>query len=1001
MCLGLLALAAWGAVARGEVEPPMAPLDAPIVITADQASRWREGQYEVWLLGGDCQIQQDQVRARCRDAVLWIDRGDPSRGILSKIIAYLETDVWITFGRQGAVLEDRFWLGRFHTSSRVVVRAPLDLPAPKAEPPVVQRGMEARNWETRQDVRPAQFVPLQPAPAQQELLPNVSPEPSPTFHFGRINVYGRSGVRPTLETIPKPDSNETIGAFTSGVRITVSGIDNVPHVQSGTVILEADRIVFWTDYFSKMGGPDGATAPSDRWEFYLEGNIVFREGDRVIYADRMYYNTNNTQGVILNAEALTPVADYQGLIRLKADVLQQLNQQNFVAYGAAITSSRLGVPRYWIQSQNLTFQDLQQPDINPITGVVNLDPVTREAAVEHQYLATSHNNFLYIGGYPVLYWPLMATDLSKPTFYVDRIRINNDGVFGTQALIDWDMYQLLGIRNPPAESDWTISTDYLSERGFAAGTNFRYESADLFHLPGPYSGFVDAWGLNDRGRDNLGFTRRALIPEQEFRGRVLAQHRHRLPAGFQFSGELGISSERTFMEQFYGQEWDELKDQTTGLELKQYNANQSWSITADARLNDFLTQTEWLPRLDHFLLGQSVLFDRLTWYTHSHVGYANLEVADPPSPVNPAEVASFMLLPWEVQREGVHAATRHELGLPVQVGPTKWVPYVLGEVFHVGESISGTELTRTFGQAGVRASLPFWATNPAIRSPLFNLNGMAHKVVLDAELMWAEADEELTAYPLYESLDDDNIERFRRRMAAQAGSVPLVYDPRFFALRSGMQSWVTAPSTVVADDLTLLTLGMRQRWQTKRGLPGQERIVDWIVLDVEGSLFPKPDRDNFGEEFGLFNYDFRWHLGDRLTLLSDGFVDVFAGGLRTFTVGGVITRPQRGQLYVGFRTIEGPISTNILSGSLSYRMSDKWVLTSSSSLALDNDGNVGQSLALTRIGESALIRAGVTFDESRDNVGLIFAVEPRFLASSQLRRIGGAQIPPAGALGLE
>ena len=306
-------------------------------------------------------------------------------------------------------------------------------------------------------------VAVQPAPAQQELLPNVSPEPSPTFHFGRINVYGRSGVRPTLETIPKPDSNETIGAFTSGVRITVSGIDNVPHVQSGTVILEADRIVFWTDYFSKMGGPDGATAPSDRWEFYLEGNIVFREGDRVIYADRMYYNTNNTQGVILNAEALTPVADYQGLIRLKADVLQQLNQQNFVAYGAAITSSRLGVPRYWIQSQNLTFQDLQQPDINPITGVVNLDPVTREAAVEHQYLATSHNNFLYIGGYPVLYWPLMATDLSKPTFYVDRIRINNDGVFGTQALIDWDMYQLLGIRNPPAESDWTISTDYLSE----------------------------------------------------------------------------------------------------------------------------------------------------------------------------------------------------------------------------------------------------------------------------------------------------------------------------------------------------------------------------------------------------------------------------------------------------------------------------------------------------------------------------------------------------------
>ena len=68
---------------------------------------------------------------------------------------------------------------------------------------------------------------------------------------------------------------------------------------------------------------------------------------------------------------------------------------------------------------------------------------------------------------------------------------------------------------------------------------------------------------------------------------------------------------------------------------------------------------------------------------------------------------------------------------------------------------------------------------------------------------------------------------------------------------------------------------MRQRWQTKRGLPGQERIIDWITLDIEGSLFPKHDRDNFGQMLGLVNYDFRWHVGDRFALLSDGFFDFF------------------------------------------------------------------------------------------------------------------------------
>ena len=44
---------------------------------------------------------------------------------------------------------------------------------------------------------------------------------------------------------------------------------------------------------------------------------------------------------ILNADVLTPVPSYRGLLRLKADVVQQLNADQFQAYGAAITSSRI------------------------------------------------------------------------------------------------------------------------------------------------------------------------------------------------------------------------------------------------------------------------------------------------------------------------------------------------------------------------------------------------------------------------------------------------------------------------------------------------------------------------------------------------------------------------------------------------------------------------------------------------------------------------------------
>ena len=154
-------------------------------------------------------------------------------------------------------------------------------------------------------------------------------------------------------------------------------------------------------------------------EVYMEGNIVFRQGDRLIYADRMYYNATYEYGVVLAAEVFTPVPDYQGVVRLKADVLQQMNRQFFQAYGAAVTTSQMGVPKYWFQSEQISFRDTQVPRVNALTGQLEPDPKTNEAAVDHELLATSRNNFIYLGGVPVFYWPVMATDLRKPSYYLN------------------------------------------------------------------------------------------------------------------------------------------------------------------------------------------------------------------------------------------------------------------------------------------------------------------------------------------------------------------------------------------------------------------------------------------------------------------------------------------------------------------------------------------------------------------------------------------------------
>jgi hypothetical protein len=535
---------------------------------------------------------------------------------------------------------------------------------------------------------------------------------------------------------------------------------------------------------------------------------------------------------------------------------------------------------------------------------------------------------------------------------------------------------------------------------------------------------INGWGIKDRGLDNLGRGRRAVPPTTEYRGRVFGHHRQQLAGGFQVSAEVGWISDYNFLEEYFEREWNNWKDFTTGVELKQYLGNSSWAVSADYNVNDFFTQTNNLPRGDHFLIGQSLIQDLFTWHAHTQVAYVQLRTGE----FAPTLTDAGLPLPWETtdglgvftpapppdqynQREGIKAATRHEIDLPLQAGPVKIVPYALGEVAYWQQDLSENELFRAYGQTGVRASMPLWKANPAVQNTLLNLNGLAHKVVFDAEFMWADASQNFDTLPLYEPLNDDANEHLQRRlfMTGRTWDLPLNeyarYDPRYYAVRSNMQGNVTAPSMEMADDTMAVRGGIRQRWQTKRGRPGEQRIVDWITLDVNATYFPEPKLDPFGEAadldpyVGLVDYDFRWYVGDRVALLSDGYFDTFPGGLNTAAIGAQLTRPGRGMILFSYRWFDGPFRSDFINAAFKYRMSDRWVLGGGASLDPTDAGNVGQRIRLTRIGESFLWIVGASYNASRENFGFHIAVEPRFLARS--RRISGVELPPAGAYGLE
>ena len=810
-----------------------------------------------------------------------------------------------------------------------------------------------------------------------------------------VEILARSAsMPPQITTQDRIETNETVVVARGGVTILVRDVTaQAPDgrmIDLGTISLSADRIVAWMPTLKDLLRNNDQIAQADG-EIYLEGDIVFRQGDQIIYAQSMYYNVTQERGVVLDAEAILTVPEYEGIVRLKSDVMQQIASGNFVAFDAALTSSRLGVPRYWLQSQQLRLNQRQR---------MIVDPVTRQNRIKRESYVSSNDNFVYFGGIPVFYWPRFAAKLEIPTFYLTGANYKSDNAFGDQILLDFNVFQLLGMQDAPDGLDWELSTDYLSDRGPAIGTTFEYRTPGFLGVPGPTNGFFDAWIIDDEGQDRLGLDRLALEPEKRTRGRALWRHRQYLRNNFEMIAELGWLSDRNFLEQYLENEWDQEKDHDTSLRLRKYAGSNLFDLAANVQLNDFFTETERLPSLDHYLIGGS-LGDLLTWNSHNRVAYARLNVAD--DPTNPVEAAEYSPLPGEVDASGIIASTQHELSLPVPIGPLKLVPFLSGEASHYGQDVNGDSLTRLIGQTGIRASMMMSKVDPTIQSSLLNVRGLAHKMEWKAEYFYADSDTNFEELPFYDPLDDNAQEQFRRRFIGDTfgGVLPAQFDPRTYALRQGLQRNVASPSDVIADDLQQVRLGNHQRWQTKRGLPGRERIVDLLRFDTDLILFPNADRDNFGETVGPALYDFQYHLGDRFSLLSDGYFDFFDDGLRSISAGVRASRPGMGDWYVGLLSLEGPISSTVLRTSMDYRVNEKWILSGSTAYDFGKTGNIGQSLGITRIGESLLVQMALNIDTGRDNVGVGFSVEPRFWPGKKLGRLGGQLIRPPGVEGLE
>src|SRR5262245_25246280 len=167
-----------------------------------------------------------------------------------------------------------------------------------------------------------------------------------------------------------------------------------------------------------------------------------------------------------------------------------------------------------------------------------------------------------------------------------------------------------------------------------------------------------------------------------------------------------------------------------------------------------------------------------------------------------------------------------------------------------------------------------------------------------------------------------------------------------------------------------------------------------MVLDTSVSLFPQPDRDNFGKTFSFLEYQYLWNIGDRTSIESTGWFDPQDDGVRVFTIGSYFNRPDRTTFYLGYRQID-PLQSRLITGSLTYVFSPKYALTISTSYDLGTSLAQNNTVILTRTGSDLQVSLGFTYNSLQNNFGAVVEVVPSLFPS--LRR-GGPGILGVGGL---
>ena len=669
-----------------------------------------------------------------------------------------------------------------------------------------------------------------------------------------------------LTPAPPPAEDDSLGGRFSDIPIDISAerLD-----ASGEFATASGNVQI--SYGATTIYSDEAQYDPNTRDVIVSGNVrIYRDG-RLVTAERAVYNleTKDITAASIRGESLP-----------------------FVFSGSSFQNIA-GSNGYLVKEGLFTTSDAGNPDWSLRARRVRIYPNDR---------VVFHDVKFYIGNTPVMWFPYVYQALNKKNAFT--ITPGYSSV--------WGAYLLTNYTFPISENmGGSLRLDLLSSRGVAIGLDTDWESGEKKQSWGRFRSY--AIHDSDPGLNRTSVEREPIDPG---RYRVSFQAKQYFTDDIFASVDINLLSDERFLQDFFEGEYRENPNPDNMVALTKLGEDYSLTFLARKQFNEFLDGTERLPEVALDITRQPLFGTRIFYEGETSAGYYNRNFGEdsflPDYDSSRADTFHQFTYPgtyfgWLsiVPRIGVRGTWYSDSGAFADIEEISTIELADGTTTEVRNLVTRLEnegeIFRGVFNTGVEASFKLSRAYEQVQSRVWGLDGMRHIIQPYANFSFVH-----TSEAGRELLQFDRL--------ARSTQLPPIDFPAFNTIDS-------------IEDWTILRLGLRNRFQTRR----DNATFNWLELNTFFDVrFDRPDFGLPEPDTGTFSNvvnRLRWTPLAWVTFTLDAQLPLFDAGFNEVNTRANFLVNDRIQLNIGHRYLDGNIlfqDSSLLDFGGYFRLNENW-----------------------------------------------------------------------------